>query len=341
MCIAGRPSITSVFPLSPVSTSSASSFFIPQDHTGPAITCVGSGWPRPSLEWRQDGTVISRSSPPSLSFDASVDAALNWDDGSLHVDRAATVSCTILGSHGDTNISYAFRLDSVKQSTQTFPEVCDVEGNETLFQVRLLDLSRDLCGNYREKAATLQTRLQVVLLSVAESVCEGCGVVEEKELVVTKSFMCGQGLSTGVVFIGKVTTSSAQRTSQIFCALSNWQQSKPLVAIDGQFYQLDEDCTLNPGIDAPLIADGRCASIRTTSNPTIPSTLIAAVVVCIVLVVAAVAAVVLTVVLIRCSNRNSNKVETDSSSLDKSTNKKSESLSDDLLCSNVNLYKDS
>ena len=155
MCIAGRPSITSVFPLSPVSTSSASSFFIPQDHTGPAITCVGSGWPHPSLEWRQDGTVISRSSPPSLSFDASVDAALNWDDGSLHVDRAATVSCTILGSHGDTNISYAFRLDSVKQSTQTFPEVCDVEGNETFFQVRLLDFSRDLCGNYREKAATL------------------------------------------------------------------------------------------------------------------------------------------------------------------------------------------
>ena len=164
-------------------------------------------------------------------------------------------------------------------------------------------------------------------------------MVEEKELVVMKSFMCGQ-LSAGVVFIGKVTTSSAQRTSQIFCSLFKWQQSKPLVAIDGQFYQLDEDCTLNPGIDAQLIADGRCASIRTTSNPTIHSTLIAAVVVCIVLVLV-VAAAVLAVVLKRCFNRNSNKVEIDSPSLDKSTNKKSESLSDDLLCSNVKLYQDS
>jgi len=308
--VIGAPLIATVFPASAVSTSSRSSFFIPESFSGLALTCIATGWPRPSLEWRLGGVAVAKSNLSSSP--TSVALSLFWEAKPV---AGGHVTCVAMGT---VNVSHTFRIDSLSEEQAALGELalprCDAAGNETSLQLRVLELSSEVCSDAARSFA-LRAQVQQVILGVVESLCEGCGFIDTN-VVLIEQISCGKEMR-GVVFSGRVAMATTALTQEAACLLSEWSGSRPLVFLDKEFHELDSDCSLVVPDDAEAISGGRCASIRTSDPPQMSPNLVVAIAVPTGVGVVLILAVLLILLVVGSSkskrnksNGNSNKTAT-------------------------------
>ena len=233
------------------------------------VTCAARGWPTPSIEWvRNTRNLSSRiiSDPAQNSNPAFVSARLRWldSDGFLESDTG-NYTCVVRASDTDAVsevITLEIRTDP--DPTETLM-TCSVSSEETNFQVRVLDTN---CLIWPEELKMEFARIFVVeVVNAVSAACQEC-VVTSENIVVASTPTCSQQVERAAVFRGTMSTESLSRTQAIFCALSRWQQSGPLVWIDSDFHLVDRSCAIELG----SLDIAECTSVlsKSSSFPTIP-----------------------------------------------------------------------
>ena len=266
--ITGTSTITSIFPVSPVTSSFSSSsvsFHVPAGHKGPVLTCTATGWPAPTLEWRREGKVISISSLTVSSGDNSVYSTLQYNAAFQESD-AGIYTCAVLENDTQLTISsQSVRLKSSLEATAitTTAVHCKVDGSVVYFQIRVLETDCQRWMQETGKSQLLATEFMNALISVLEASCEGCGSVEVGEVLLTDGPTCSKQLPRATVFNGAVNTGGVGRTEKIFCGLSRWQQSGPFLVLDNRLHLLDQTCVLETERDGYTVA-GECSASHST-----------------------------------------------------------------------------
>ena len=238
------PTITSIFPRSPVNTSTASSstYIVPLGYSGTVITCAAYGWPTPSIEWQRNGASLpGLSDSDTESNSAFVSARLRWTNEFQEAD-AGTYTCVARAN--DTN-SVQTKVVTLKAgvgvSPTIVPEVCSTESRDVFFELRVLDsdchtwgdgLSQHIAGNFLND-----------VMNAVTAECRDC-VVSAENVVLLSSPTCSEEVMRAAVFRGMITTESRGQTEDIFCALKSWQESSPLVLINGDLLLVDQGCSV-------------------------------------------------------------------------------------------------
>ena len=208
------------------------------------VTCAARGWPTPTIEWERSTRNLSSrmvSDSAQNPNPAFVSARLRWidNDGFLESD-AGDYTCVVRASDTDAVSSKVITLEirTDPPPTET-PMTCSVSSEETNFQVRVLDTN---CLIWPEelKMEFARTFMDEVVNAVSAA-CQEC-VITSENIVVAGTPTCSQQVEGAAVFRGTVSTESLGRTQNIFCALSRWQQSGPLVWIDSDFHLVDRGC---------------------------------------------------------------------------------------------------
>lgn len=259
--------------MSPVTSSFSSSsviFQVPAGHKGAVLTCTGTGWPAPTLQWRQNGRVITRSSPSVTSPKTSVYSSLHWSEGFQKSD-AGVYTCEVVGNDTQltTNaVSVQLKSSLAATATSTTAVPCKVDTSVAHFQLRVLDTDCQSWQQQEGKRELLATEFRKALVSVLEVGCEECGGVEVGEVVVIDGPTCSKQLPGAAVFNGEVNTGGVGRTSELFCGLSRWQQSRPFLLLDSRLHQLDHRCVLEAEASG-YAASQECAALGTSTFSTV------------------------------------------------------------------------
>ena len=238
---ADPPMITSIFQtVRVISSSSPSTLMIPLGYTGTVVTCTALGWPTPAIGWvKSIGNFtkhrMASDSTQDTNF-AFVSARLKWLDGFQESD-AGDYTCVVQAS--DTNAISSEVLTLSTTTPASTSVMCPLGSQEANFQVRVLYTD---CLTWGENQKMDIAR--VFVSEVVNIVNAACDNVTVRNIVVASPPTCSQQVMRAAIFRGTISTESASRTQEIFCVLSLWKQSGPLVRINSNFHLVDEGCTL-------------------------------------------------------------------------------------------------
>jgi hypothetical protein len=240
---------------------------VPLGYAGTVVTCAALGWPTPTIGWVRNVGNLSNtrmvSDPAQAPNSAYVSARLRWLDGFSESD-AGNYTCVVRAS--DTGVvsseEVSLKIRTEPPPTAT-PTTCSVSSQEAYFQVRVLDTDCEMWGDDL-KADIARDFMREVVNSVSAA-CQDC-VVTSEDIQVNDVPTCSDQVERAAIFRGTLSTESSSRTQDIFCALSRWQQSGPLVRIGVDFHLVDRGCSIElRSLDALECVTG----LTTTSFPLI------------------------------------------------------------------------
>lgn len=242
------PTITSVYPKIPIVTpvtSAMATFTVPEKYTGVVITCNAIGWPPPTLAWLSDSEqVIQPKFSHSIDLEGSgySSIALQFFMGTSRSD-SGRYTCIVSGSGSDTQSDSV--LITLEVTTGEIPSdttlECLFDSTTVFFQLHVLDSN---CV-YREQDAIEKVvdEISDVLIGGIISQCREC-VISDDAIIVSHGPLCSDSESGATIFKGEISTNDAEITSSIFCGLTAWYQSMPLIRINNELKLVDQDCTL-------------------------------------------------------------------------------------------------
>ena len=249
------PTIITIAPTSPVSSTTATNFMVPQGYSGNVVTCTALGWPTPTIEWRREGGNLTASVMSVLTREegsAYVTARLRWLDEFQESDAGRYI-CEVRASDTDlvssATISLEMTSGSVAPPTPT-PATCTLNSQTVYFQVRVLDTNCEIWGP--ELQSHITSKFETELVSIVNARCQDCDVTGS-DLEVTGVATCSDQVTRGAVFRGMIDTLDQERTQEIFCTLSMWQQTGPLVLVNNDLHLVDKSCTVQS--DSPTSAE--------------------------------------------------------------------------------------
>ena len=106
--------------------------------------------------------------------------------------------------------------------------------------------------------------MQTSLTSIAKSLCQYCSTNDVSATVSLEGTPnCGDDQSG--VFSGIITSSTANRTVQLYEALGSWYTNSPILLVDNVAYSIDQTCQL-------LVQDGEIPTECVTPTDPTPTT---------------------------------------------------------------------
>lgn len=239
------PVINTIFPVEPVMEESPSTgltaFSVPNGYAGNIVACHGFAWPTPNVEWTRVGGPL----PLGVSFDVresdggNTVARLSIDD-SFSASATGMYMCTV-SYKDEPDVAVSQTIEILEGSTTVTPTTCSVSSASINFQVRV---STTDCQEWDSSL------MEVISTSFAENldtiVEDDCQCSLEPGSIAVESLKCSgvpnmQGAS---LFRGTIETDSVAQTEQVFCTLLAWQQSGPLVNVNGDLHEVDSVCSL-------------------------------------------------------------------------------------------------
>ena len=238
-----RPIINSIYPSTPVQAASMSgTYLVPTGHTGIALTCGTFGWPPPHVEWIFNNGPL----PNGVVYDLTnnvgiVSARLSWVRG-FNSSDVGEYQCVVKESNTTSPIAFK-NIQIIETGVTTIPptSTCTVSDSLVHFQVRVLDTDCVQWGDSLKES--IAGAFQDEIVRIIESQCSDCQV--SQSTVQTLGLpACSSIKENGVVFRGTIETDKAAQTESIYCALSEWQQTAPLININANLFKVDSGCAL-------------------------------------------------------------------------------------------------
>ena len=238
-----QPIINSIYPSTPVQASSIrGTFLVPTGHTGIALTCGAFGWPPPYVEWLFNGGPL----PDGIAYDLTgnvgiVTARLSWVRG-FNSSDVGEYQCLVKVS----NTTPAVAIENVQliETGVTVPpsiSTCTVSEPLVHFQVRVLDTDCEQWGDSLKES--IAGAFQDEIVRIVETQCSDCQVTQSTVQTLGLP-VCSSKVENGVVFRGTITTDTISQTMSVYCALSEWQQTGPLININSNLFKVDSGCAL-------------------------------------------------------------------------------------------------
>ena len=245
------PKITSLFPRFPVTSPSPSVYTVPLGYAGTIVICAAYGWPTPTIEWfRGSQSLPSSEEGGRVFFDvaqregsAYVSARLRSGEDFEETD-AGTYLCVVRANDTGITTSKDVMLEytSAAPATQATPtSSCSVDSRNVLFELRMLDTNCDFWSEDLKQLIARDFMEEIVNAVGAE--CPECEV-ELADLSLLSGPTCSDQVTRAAIFRGAVSTDDRGHTEEIFCALSRWQGTRPLVLINNNFRVVDGNCSL-------------------------------------------------------------------------------------------------
>lgn len=219
----------SIFPSAAVNHSSTSllTFTVPTHYSGTVATCVGLGWPPPTIEWLVSGQgVLSESTSSGIA--AFISARLILQGGFPGSD-AVTFSCTIRANDTDLVSTTAVTLEpSQNPALAPTPVPCSVDSRQVYFQIQVqgTDCSTLVSSDFLD-----------TIVSAVNVVCKYC--LEDKGIIVEHSCL---DQADQAVYRGEITSAEIALTKEVFCALQWWQMRGPLILVNSEPRTVDKNC---------------------------------------------------------------------------------------------------
>ena len=255
---AGTPTITTVFPTFPITSSDPSTLMVPVGYRGTVVTCAAMGWPTPTIEWVRNAGQLADSGMVSESArtqnSAFVLARLRSLDGFLG-SAAGNYTCAVRTN--DTDAAVSSKVITLLLHTEiplTLTQmICSVSSLEKNFQVRVLYTD---CLTWGEdlKVEIAKSFLRN-MVNIVGATCQNCAITPQ-DITIESPPTCSQQVERATLFRGRVSTRNVSRTDDIFCALNRWQQSGPLIYINSNVHLVDRRCALDRSLDAMECASG-------------------------------------------------------------------------------------
>ena len=209
---------------------------VPQGYSGNVVTCTALGWPTPTIDWHREGGNLKESVTSVLTRDegsAYVTTRLRWQDGFQESD-SGEYTCEVRAS--DTDL-----VSSETISLEISLVTCTLNSQTVYFQVRVLDTNCEIWG--AELQSHITSNFETELVNIVNAMCQDCDVTSN-DIEVTGLDTCGNQVIGGAVFRGMIDTLDRERTQEIFCTLSTWQQTGPLVFVNNDFHLVDKTLSL-------------------------------------------------------------------------------------------------
>lgn len=260
------------------------SYTVPLNYVGTTLVCAARGWPTPDVEWLKDGLPVpinDNVTSERVLVSATVSAKLKWGRY-FNSSDAGSYECIVRKPNTVVAIASQTVHLKARNSTLTGPAVpCSVQDQPINFQIRVLGTG---CVSWdSEQSTQIATEFRDELLSIIQTQCN-CQI-GENELQILGSPRCSSKMNSAAVFRGKIESSSQTKSELLFCALSSWQQTSPIIRINSQFRAIDTSCPL----ESSGSLDGEeCAPLATvgfTEKETIIGITVATFVVVVTLVV--------------------------------------------------------
>ena len=242
---AGTPTITTVFPTFPITSSDPSTIMVPVGYRGTVVTCAALGWPTPIIEWVRNTGKLSDNGMASESArtqnSAFVLARLRSLDGFLG-SAAGDYACAVRANGTDAVSSKVVTLLLQTETTHTSTQMtCSVSSLETNFQVRVLYTDCLVWGE--DLKVEISKNFMSNVVNIVGATCQDCAITLQ-DIIVESPPTCSQQVERATLFRGRVSTKNVSRTQDIFCALSQWQHSGPLIWMNSNFHLVDRGCAL-------------------------------------------------------------------------------------------------
>ena len=241
---------------------------MPSGFTGIVLTCSVFAWPPPYVEWLYESNPLPDGVRISRTVDmGSVSAKLIFDVG-FNSTYNGEYQCVVKETESSSSSRVQNeRLTETGSVTSTPPPTCSVTTSEVNFQIRILNTDCDSWTPAQRDSIGSAFPDELTRIIRMECSCD----VSESYVETLATPVCSTKVDNGVVFRGTIRTTSASDTEEIFCALSDWQQTRPLVNINSQLFQVDTGCSLR--VDS--FSSPECVS--TSTEPIEQTTLIIAI----------------------------------------------------------------
>ncbi len=129
-------------------------------------------------------------------------------------------------------------IESGDDTSTAPPTTCSVTNSLVNFQIRILETDCISWGDSLKQS--IANAFEDEIMRIIQLECN-CTVTSDFVQTIEPP-TCSTMINNGVVFRGKIETNSVDQTENVFCALSNWQQSSPSVNINGQLFTVDSNC---------------------------------------------------------------------------------------------------
>ncbi len=118
---------------------------------------------------------------------------------------------------------------------------CRVSSVEIYFQIRVLNTA---CLSWSESLKErITANFLTKIINVIDTECAQCYVKLDK-VKIAEPPVCSDLVDRAAFFEGSISTPQRETTEELFCALSNWQESEPIIQIDGELHSTDLNCPL-------------------------------------------------------------------------------------------------
>ena len=241
---------------------------IPIGYRGTVVTCGAQGWPTPTIEWVRSTGKLTDSRMASDSVQTENSAFVLARLRSLHGflgSAAGNYTCTVRANGTDAAVSskVVTLLLQTEIAPTTTHELCSVSSHETNFQVRVLYTDCHTWG--KDLKVEIAKNFMRNMVNIVGATCQDCAITPQ-DIMIRSPPTCSQRVERATLFRGRVSTKNVSRTKDIFCALSQWQLSGPLIWINSNFHLVDRGCALElESLDAMECTSG----LSKSSFPTI------------------------------------------------------------------------
>ena len=264
--------IDTIFPAPSVDITSSThdsaviNYYVPLEFTGIALTCMGFGWPPPSIRWTKDSVALPTGVTSVVTTkQGRVKANLNFTTP-FSASFIGAYKCELAkaGSQEGNEVSRPVQLFQGKSQGGGKAKACqEITSNSFFYHLHILNTGCLLQPSKRwvQTVEVFQNLLYRTVLSICN-----CDLVPDHISVI---FMwCTNSKEGAVMFRGSVQTNSSSLTGTIFCTIYRWQRSGALVSVNGSLFVLDNRCSLklnlNEEKECDHVGNGSSVFIRNT-----------------------------------------------------------------------------
>lgn len=209
------------------------------------ITCNAIGWPPPTLMWLSGSAQVIQ---PKFSHSSDLESSgyssiqLEFPTGISGSD-SGSYSCIVRGvgtqATQTDSATITLQVTSGKIPIDTTPQ-CLLDSFTVYFQLQVLGTCE-----YEEQDAIEEVVIEIrdFLIGGIISQCTEC-VISDEAILISYGPLCSNSKSGATLFKGEISTADAGLTQSIFCGLTAWYQSIPLIRINNELKLVDQDCTL-------------------------------------------------------------------------------------------------
>ena len=227
--------------VSSISASTKHIYSIPLELTGVALTCMGFGWPPPSIRWTNDsGALPTGVTSVVTTKQGRVKANLKFNTP-FSASQIGIYKCEIVKPGGQNVIEVSFQVllyHGKSQAGGKANECQETISNSFLFQLRVLNAG--CTARLSKEQERIIEEFQNLLYRTVLSLCN-CDL--ERNHISVILMQCSKYKEGAVLFRGSVQTNSSSMTGTIFCILYRWKMSGALVSVNGLPFALDNRCS--------------------------------------------------------------------------------------------------